>query len=292
MSRIFLLVPLIFILLLSGTACDPLAKLAKSGDVARKDSVAVAYYKKEKFENALLLLEELLGVYRGTPRAKDIYYMYAYSKYEIGEHVSAAFYFEDWARQYPRDEKVEEMRYMQAYCFYLISDPWYLDQSYTTKALETTQLFLQTFPYSDYKEKAEEIITELRERQARKAFEQAKLYHKIGYHRAAIVALDQLTKEYPDSKFREECHYLIIKSGNSYAKQSVADKKIMRYEEAIGYYEKFVDKYPNSKFVKEAENLLANSIKNKEKLIREEAQATARAEKKVSKTESKEKSTE
>ena len=80
-------------------SCDPLAKLTRSSSIADKDTAATRYFRKGKYEQAVFLLEELSAVYRGTPRHRDIYYQYAWCKYYLGEYISSAFYFDDFARQ-------------------------------------------------------------------------------------------------------------------------------------------------------------------------------------------------
>lgn len=252
----------VFMLILAlSSSCDPYAKLRKKGTVAEKDSAAFNYYEKGKYEHAVFLFEELMPLYRGKPRAREIYYRYAWCKYYNKEVISAAFYFDDFVRQYPRDTAVETFRYMHAYCYYLLSDPPYLDQNYTKRALEALQLFLNAYPYSEKREKCNEYVFELRERLAKKAFEQAKLYHKIGYHKSAVAAFNNVILEYPDSKYREESFFLLFKSSVQLADASVQRLKQTRYQEATGYYEKFVDKFPDSKFVREAENLYEATLK-------------------------------
>ena len=49
---------------------------------------------------------------------------------------------------------------MEAYAFYLQSDPSYLDQSYTDKAMQALQLFLNQHPNSGRKKEAEKYKKE------------------------------------------------------------------------------------------------------------------------------------
>ncbi|MCB9232252.1 MAG: outer membrane protein assembly factor BamD [Bacteroidia bacterium] len=261
--------PITFILLVASlsTSCDPYTKLMKTGSVAEKDSAAMRYYNKKKYDKAVYLFDELRGIYRGTPRARDVYYYYTYCRYHLGELVSASYYFDDFARQYPRDPKVQEMKYMQAYCSYLTSDPWYLDQKFTYAAIEQLQIFIDTYPESEKTPEANKLMTELREKLAEKAFEQARLYYKIGYSKAAMESFNTMIEEFPDSKYREEGQYLLFRSAVNLSQISVQSKKRDRLEEALNYYEKFVDKYPNSKFVKDAESSFSSVQKEYQKLM-------------------------
>ncbi len=252
------------------SSCDPYRKLAKSSVIADKDTAAIAYYNHKKYDEAVFLFEELVAVYRGHPRAEIMYYYLAYCKYFLGELVSSSFLFSDYAQKYPASEHAVEFEYMTAKCYYQTSDPYYLDQTYTDKAINQFQLFLSRHPESKHKDESMAYLTELRERLAKKAFEQANLYHKIGYHKAAVEAFKIMTEEYPDSKFREEAQYLWLKSAVDLSHSSISSKRLQRYNEAIEIHEKFVEKFPESKFANEAKNLLADLEKNKKKLEAEQ----------------------
>lgn len=77
------------------------------------------------------------------------------------------------------------------------------------------------------------------------------LYYKIGHFKAAGVALRESLKDYPDSEFRENILYYIIKSNYKYAVLSVYSKTQERLEDALKAYKTFIKLYPNSEYSKE-----------------------------------------
>jgi outer membrane protein assembly factor BamD len=233
------------------TGCDPYHKLAKSNKIADKDSAAVAYYNLKKYDRAVYLFEELVPIYSGTPRAEEMYFYYAYCRYYLGELVSANFHFEDFAKKYPGSTHAEEFEYMAAKTFHMLSDPYYLDQAYTEKAIDQYQLFLSRHPYTPYKDKCMDGLRELRERLAKKAFEQCNLYLEIGYNKAAVESFQNMINKFPDSGFREEAQYLIIKAADKFAAESIESKKTQRYTEALALVAKFEEKFPSSTFAKD-----------------------------------------
>jgi len=82
--------------------------------------------------------------------------------------------------------------------------------------------------------------------------------------RAAAIAYSNLINNYPESAMGEEYKLKTVKSYYKFAKLSIPDKQIERYEKVIEEYEDFVDRYPDSKLLKEAEsfsNLSHNNIK-------------------------------
>jgi outer membrane protein assembly factor BamD len=194
-----------------------------------------------------------LSIYKGTGKAEDVLYYYAWCKYYLKDYLTAAFYFNDFANQFPNSKKAEQSQYMYGFCFYKDSDPWYLDQTSTKKAIENLQFYLKANPGSSRVDSCNLLMSELREKLAKKSFEQASLYLKIGYHKSAIESFRHMLEEYPDSRQKEEASFKQFIASVLYAEESVFEKQKKRYLEAISYYRKFVDKYPSSSFIQEAE---------------------------------------
>jgi len=247
-----------------------MVKKSKSRSIADIDTAAVWFYKHKKYDRAIPLFEQLVPATAGTDRQPELYYYYGWSRFMIGEMVSAAFYFEDFAQKFPSNEHATECEFMVAKCYYRLSDPHYLDQTYTNKAIAQSQLFISRNPGSEYEDEAMGFLDDLRERKAKKAFEQAKLYYNLGYFKAAVTAFEVLISEFPDSDFREESQFLLYKSSHELARVSTDRRKIERYEEAEEFYQKFARKFPDSEYGKEALSMSETGQKNLEDLRIEE----------------------
>lgn len=247
-----------------------MVKKSKSRSIADIDTAAVWFYHHKKYDRAIPLFEQLVPATAGTDRQPELYYYYGWSRYMIGELVSSAFYFEDFAQKFPGNEHREECEFMVVKCYYRLSDPFYLDQTYTDKAIAQSQLFLSRNPSSEYEDECMEFLTDLRERKAKKSIEQASLYFDRGFYKAAVTAYQTMIDEFPDSKFREEAQFMLFKSAHELAGVSTDRKKEERYEESISLYQKFSMKFPESDYGKEAENLHLSGQSSLEKL-REEA---------------------
>lgn len=247
-------------------SCSEVGKLYRSKNIEDREKAAKILFEKKDYEKAVFLYEELLSLYKGTAKAEEILFSYAWCKYYLKDYLTAAFYFNDFANQYPNSSKAEIGQYMYGYCFYKDSDPWYLDQASTRKALENLQFYLKANPASNKVDSCNVLIAEMREKLAKKSFEQSNLYLKIGYHKAAIESFKHTLEEYPDSKNREESYFKQFQAAVLYAEESILEKQKKRYLEAISYYRKFVDKYPSSQFIKEAEVYYVKANKAIEKL--------------------------
>lgn len=264
-----MLLPLMIGLMACNKDLKKHVQYSRKGTIAEKDSAAMFFYTERKdYDKAGFLFEELRNAYRGQDRGKDMLYYFADCKYQTSFYILAAYYFEQYAQQYPNDPRTEECVFKVGYCYYLQAAPYYLDQDFTRKTLAQLQLFINAYPFSDKVDEANKLMTEMRERLAQKDFEAAKLYYNISYYTSAITALEVFSQEFPDSRYREEAEFLQFKSAVLLADQSTDRRKKNRYLDALELYEKFVDKYANSVFLKEAENLY---IKAKKSLGKTEA---------------------
>ena len=257
MKKIFLSI-MILILMVS---CSKYQKILKSTDLNFKFEKAVMYYEKEDFNRALPLLEELSTTFRGSAKAEEVNYYYAYCHYSLGEYLLASYLFDTYAKTYPNGKHTEECQYITAYCFYLESPIYKLDSKNTYKAINQLQLFTNLYPKSEKVEQCNNLIDELREKLAKKAFFNAKQYVITEYHKSAIIALQNVLIDFPGSKYEQEIYFLIVESSFQLAKNSISTKKQERLENTIDVFHEFIEKYPESQFLKQAKNIEQKTLK-------------------------------
>jgi outer membrane protein assembly factor BamD len=158
---------------------------------------------------------------------------------------------------------------MRSYCFYKQSPKLELEQVNTVRAMGMMQTFINTHPGSERNKEATEIIDKCRAKLEQKEYRAAELYYDMGQYRAAAIAFTNLINNYPESLKGEEYKLKTVKAYYKYAKLSIVDKQLERYEKVTEEYQDFVDRYPESKLLKEAENI-SNLSKNKIKSIQYE----------------------
>ncbi|MBM3405256.1 MAG: outer membrane protein assembly factor BamD [Bacteroidetes bacterium] len=227
-------------------------KLLKSTDSEKKYEMAVNYYNAKDYSRALQIFDQLIGVYRGTEKIDKIYYYYAYCYYEQEDFILASYYFKRYTENFPRGKFAEECSFMSAYCTYLDSPDFKLDQTNTYQAIKDLQLFINTFPESKRLDTCNQLIDQLRSKLEMKAFRIANMYLKMEEYLAAITSYNNILKEFPDTKNAEEIQFLLVKSYYFYGTQSIYSKKKERLEAVIRNYNFLQLSYPNSKFLKEA----------------------------------------
>lgn len=195
-----------------------------------------------------------------------MYYYYTWSEYYLGDYILSQYHFKNFTRQFPASPHAEECYFMNAYCYFLTSANYKLDQTSTKNAIKEFQSFVDTYPESARIDSCNHVIDKLRFKLEKKDYEITKQYFKLDDWKAAIVATKNFIKEYPSSNYNEEMYLMMIKSYYLLAINSVHSKKAERLDGAIENYVKFVDLYPKSSYLSDAESIYEDAKRIKEKL--------------------------
>ncbi len=252
---------ILLILSLIAFSCGKYEKLLKSTDYALKYEKAFEYYENEDYVRAATLYEQISAIYRGTLKADTVYYYRAKSYFFQKDFIMAGHYFQELASTFPNSLFAEEASFLDAYCDYMQSPRPSLDQETSYKAISKLTLFIIRNPSSPRVEEARKIISELEEKLVQKSYMSARLYYDLGAYNSAIIALRNSLNEYPDTKYREELLFLILKSYYLYALNSVEDKKLDRFQIAVDEYYSFIGEFPSGPFSAEAKKMYEDSMK-------------------------------
>jgi len=230
----------------------------KIQDPEKKYTKALEYYDAGKYAKTQILLENVILSLRMTKNGEDALYKYADSYYHLKDYILAGYYFRKYTTDYPKGTYAENAQFMSAKCYYLDAPKSKLDQQATLTALKEFELFITKYPDSKRIEECNNLVDELRAKLEEKSYLNAKLYYDIGYFNAASIALKNSIKDYPDTKYKEDIMYLIVKSKYKYAQNSIITKQKERYEETLKAYNTFIEKYPSSNYLKELNTIKKN----------------------------------
>jgi outer membrane protein assembly factor BamD len=234
-------------------------KIRTSGDVTKILTRANDYYAAEKWQKAQTLYEIILPSLKGSAASEQVYYKYAWTQFHLNNYILGQYYFDNFANTFANSPNREECAFMAAKCHYFLSPTYRLEQGYTTKAMDDFQTFVNTFPTSTRVPECNKLMDELRRKQEKKAFEEGDLYYKMRQYQSALLAFDNLLKDFPESPDVEQTRYLVAKSAFSLAENSVVAKKQERYDLAVKKSQEFLAKFANSKFAKEISQIQESS---------------------------------
>ncbi len=241
---------LIFPLVFSLSGCSSSKELSNLSAEDRFE-IGKERFDKKKYLDAIEDFKYILLQYPGSAVADDAQFYLAESYYNRGEYLLASSEYENLIQNYPSSEHVLMARYKIGLCYYNLSPKSQLDQTYTYKAIDALQGFIEYHPTSDLVSDAEKKIHELINKLAKGDYETGLFYMRREFYKAAMIYFDSVIERYPDSDYLElayagkiEC---LLKRGD--------------YNEVVKIAEEFERKFPSSE------------LSEKVKRIKKEAQA-------------------
>jgi outer membrane protein assembly factor BamD len=245
----------LIVVMITLASCSQYERLRKSSNYSLKYRKAFEYYGKEDYIKAGQLFDDIVSVYRGTNKADTVLYYQAMSYFKQKDYGSGSLYFGSFIKTLPTSPFAEECEYLSGYCYYKQSPRAELDQSMTNAAIETFQMFIMHYPTSKFREDAALHLSEMQDKLVDKSYLTAKLYFNLSQYKSSIIALNNSLTDYPETKYREELMFLLLKSSYLYAENSIAQKQKERYQSMMDEYYSFVGEFPKSSFVKEAQKM-------------------------------------
>jgi outer membrane protein assembly factor BamD len=242
-------------------SCSPFQKLLKSSDNELKYTKALEYYEKGSYSPAQQLFEQIQAFFKGTDKAEKIAYYTANCYYKQKDYVLATYYFKSFATNFSTSVYAEEASYLAAYCSYLESPRSSLDQTSTKEAISLLQLFINQHPKSERISECNKLIDELRAKLEKKDLDIAMLYYRMSDYKAAIVSLNNVLKDYPDTKSKELILYSILQAKYQYAINSVYDKRRERLTVASDAYDELIAGFPVGEYTDKALTIKKNISK-------------------------------
>lgn len=218
--------------------------------------LAKTMYKNKDYFEAKSQFKILILNNPGAAFSDEAQYYLGDCHFHMKEYILAADEFSRLVRLYPRSEWLDDAQFKTAMCDYKLSPKPSLDQTYTVRAVENFQRFLEDFPDSDLVPEAERLLKICRTKLSEKDFKAGELYRKMGDFYGASIYFDSVLNSYYDTKFAEaatfwkgECLY-----------------KLQKNTDARQVFEEMLRRFPNSKFsirtrrrLEEIDNLLMES---------------------------------
>lgn len=237
------------------TSCNGYEKLLKSNDYNAKYEAAMRYYNENSYSKAIQLFENLTLQYRGRENAEEIAWCYAQALFKEKDYFSAGYHFRRYAKQYPFSDRTEEAVFMSAYCSYMESPSYSLDQTTTREAIAQFESFAERWPRSNHIPEVNHYLDEMRVKLVRKDYEIAYEYYFIEEYRAAYESFKNFLSIYPDAPMREDAMYYMLRSGYLYAIGSREDKQRERLQQVVNDFDRFSTSFNNSKYMKDAQDI-------------------------------------
>ena len=248
-------------------------RVYKSADDAYKYEFAKEAFANNKFQQATVLLEELVTVKKASQDAQECLYMLGMAQYCNGDFEAASATFKKYGSSYPRGMYAETAAYYVGQSLYESAPEPRLDQTPTVGAINAYQNFLDLYPDSKLRPAAQKRLYELQDKLIMKEYLSAQLYFNLGgyfgninkndesNYTSCIITAQNALKSYPYCSMREQFSLLIMKSKFELAENSTEDRRLDRYRDAEDECYGFINEFPDSKDVRTAEKFIAKCKK-------------------------------
>ena len=245
----------------------------KYGDADAKYEYAKEFFARGKFQQASVLLQELVTMKKGSEEAQECLYLLGMAQYNNQDFEAASETFKKYGSSYPRGIYAEPAAFYVGQALFESSPEPRLDQSPTNGAITAYQQFMDLFPDSKLRARAQDRLYILYDKLIQKEYLSAELYYNLGgyfgninsneesNYNASIITAQNALKNYPYCNLREEFMLLIMKSKFQLAENSTQEKRLERYRDAEDECYGFINEFPESKNVATAEKFIAKCKK-------------------------------
>ena len=148
----------------------------------------------------------------GSDIADNAQFYLASSHFEMKEYLLAIEEYQQLLRRWPRSDLYEDARFKIAECYYLQSPGYQRDPEYILQAIRAYQNFIEEYPFSNYREGAENRIREMRNGLAKKIYEAGKQYMILREWKAAVITFQEILDSYYDTEVLNDTYFQIAVS--------------------------------------------------------------------------------
>ena len=186
------------------------------------------FFHNNKFNKAKDEFDFIVMNNPGSKFALEAQFYLAEALFELEEYYEAEINYDQYARFSNDSTKVEEARYKLCLCIVEETLSYKKDQTKTLIAINRLQEFIDDYPQSSFYNDAAYEINRLRNKIARKDFETARLYLKLGEYKPALIYLNDVLSNYYDLEFADDIRILIVFTYILQDKRTMAEDYILR----------------------------------------------------------------
>jgi outer membrane protein assembly factor BamD len=233
------------LLLLTGCASRQYQVLP---DARSQYDFAMMKYQAGKYDDSILEFQKVLFSYPGQNFIDSVQYWFAMSYYGRDDYHLGVAEFRRLINSFPNSDLIDDAQLMIGRS-YLDAAPRNsgLDQTDTESAIKELTAFIEDYPTSNRLAEGQEILSLAIERIATKQFNAGKQYFRMGNRASSRIYLEDLIKEYPESKTIPEALFLLAS----------IDEREAKYADARDKLRNLISAFPDSKFSRKAEEFKA-----------------------------------
>lgn len=258
--------------LLLFASCGEFNNIVKSADYLYRYEAAKQYYADGKYSRAVVLLQDVISVLKGTDKGEESLYLLGMSAYKARDYEAAANFLKKYYETYTNGLYTQDARFYNAMALYKNTPEPKLDQTETYEAVTAFQNMLEIYPQCIYAKEAQDMIFKLQDKLVEKEYLSAKTYYDLGSYfgncnfggnnyQACIITTENAMRDFPYSKRREDFAIMLLRAKYLLAAHSVESRKRERLDAAVEEYYAFANEFPESKYLPEAKSIFDKAKK-------------------------------
>jgi outer membrane protein assembly factor BamD len=198
---------LIAALSIAGASCGGPYTPKRINVSGEKLALADRLFARGKYGDAALEYKDFLATFAGDERCDYAQFRLAESYRMDKEYSLAEVEYQILISDYGYSDYVDDSFFLEGLCAFKQSPGVERDQTKTLEALDRLNRFVQLFPKSDRVQEANAVLHEIRMKLGERAFLDAKLYFSGKHYDAALIYLDKIIDEYPDTAWALRSRY-------------------------------------------------------------------------------------
>ena len=210
-------------------------------------------YERRRFDTAVELYRTTLDFGRTGELADDAQLGLARSYAGSKQYLLAGAEFTRFIDLYRTDPRAEDAAYERILAYAALSPSYELDQTDTGTAIQYIDGFLAQYPTGTHAAEVQTLLGELREKLARKQYEEGRLYERRELYEAAVLSYQTLLATYPGSPYADDALFGALRAQVRFADNSVPARQEVRYREALRIYDQLTSLFPQSPTLAEAQ---------------------------------------
>jgi outer membrane protein assembly factor BamD len=175
-----------------------------------------AAFERHEYTDAIEFLKGYVTREPTGDKADDAHYYLGLCYFQTNEWPSAATEFLIVINEFAGSEHVPDAHYYLGLAYWKEARGPSYDQDYTHRALDEFEHFLAQYPDHPRFEEVKQARAEARARLAKKAYDSARIYAKLGYYTPARSYFQVVQHEFPDTPWNA---WAILGEAQAWAKQ-------------------------------------------------------------------------
>ncbi len=200
------------VLVLSGCHSGPGVDVEE--DLNHRLEKGKEYLEKQKYSKAQEELDFIVMNNPGSREAVDAQFYLGEALYHQKKYPEATVELERYIRYSHDLDKIALARFRICECAVNSSYQYQKDQTSTLRALSRLQGFIEDYPsssvYGEYVENANAYILEIRNKLARKEFENGRLYLKLEEYESARIYFEEVLFQFYDTDYADEARLAMM----------------------------------------------------------------------------------